>query len=112
MTKNTSDNDSTESNIENSTESNIEISIKKKRRNPLRWNPDGSPNTTYIKAISREYFNAYFQKHFHTPHTCEICGTTRMCSDNVIRHQKSLKCMKARKLLEEKLNQEPEQKLV
>ena len=56
MTLNTSDNDSTESNIENS--------IKKKKGNPARWNPDGSPNTTYLKAIANVYANAFFKKAF------------------------------------------------
>lgn len=57
--------------------------------NPDKWLPNGMMDTSY-----------YFKLNYHKPHTCEICGRTRKCSDNIIRHQKSARCMKARALLE------------
>ena len=60
-------------------------------RNPKKWNPDGTLNT--------EYSTLYFREHYHKPHTCEYCGKIRKCSDNVVRHQRSARCVKARQLL-------------
>jgi len=60
-------------------------------RNPKRWNSDGTLNT--------DYSTIYFKEHFHKTHTCEYCGKIRKCSDNVARHQKSARCIKARTLL-------------
>ena len=61
-------------------------------KNPDAWLPDGSFNS-----------NHYFKLNYHKPHTCEYCGKTRKCSDNIIRHMKSARCTKARELLELKV---------
>jgi hypothetical protein len=60
-------------------------------RNPNRWNPDGTLKT--------DVYTLYFKEHYHKPHTCEYCGKVRKCSDNVARHQKSARCVAARKKL-------------
>lgn len=59
--------------------------------NPNRRLPDGTIDPSY-----------YFKLNYHKPHTCEICGRTRKCSDNILRHLKSAKCLKARAALEMK----------
>ena len=60
-------------------------------RNPNRWNADGT--------LKSDVFTLYFKEHYHKPHTCEYCGKTRKCSDNIARHQKSANCMEARQKL-------------
>ena len=66
--------------------------IKKHGRpiNPACHLPDGSVDPNY-----------YFKIKYHKPHTCEFCGKTRKCSDNVARHQRSARCAKARAMLEQ-----------
>ena len=90
MTEYTSDNDSTERN-DSTKNKKIRKPLGRPRTNPSRWNPDGS--------LSSEYINAYFKEHYHKPHICEYCGKERKCSDNIIRHQKSARCVEARKQL-------------
>ena len=71
----------------------IQIEPKKLGRpvNPNRWLSDGTLDVNY-----------YFKLNYHKPHTCEYCGKTRKCSDNILRHLKSARCMKARAQLEMK----------
>jgi len=59
--------------------------------NPSRRLADGTIDPNY-----------YFKLNYHKPHTCEICGKTRKCSDNIMRHLKSARCLKARAQLEMK----------
>ena len=47
----------------------------------------------------QEYFYNYFKEHSHRMHVCPHCGKVRKCSDNIARHEKSKKCMKARGLI-------------
>ena len=79
-------------------EENIEIPIKQKKlgrpRKNDRWLPDGT--------FDLNFYNVYFEQHYHKPHTCIYCGKTRKCCDNKIRHEKSKKCQLARQLLEQK----------
>ena len=57
--------------------------------NPERWLSDGTIDPNY-----------YFKLNYHKPYTCEFCGKTRKCSDNILRHLKSARCVKARLLLD------------
>ena len=87
MTQNISDNELTSS----ETNEIPRRPLGRPRSKPERWNPDGT--------LSSEYITAYFKEHWHKPHTCEYCGKVRKCSDNVARHQRSARCVAARKKL-------------